>query len=30
VSNPREFAEEDVRYLLLQAYLDKRRQAERN
>jgi maleylacetate reductase len=30
VSNPRDFAEEDVKYLLLQAYLGKRPQAERN
>ena len=30
VSNPRNFAEEDVRYLLLQAYLGKRPHAERN
>jgi maleylacetate reductase len=30
VSNPRDFAEEDVMYLLLQAYLGKRPQAERN
>jgi maleylacetate reductase len=30
VSNPRDFAEEDVRYLLLQAYLGKRPHAERN
>jgi maleylacetate reductase len=30
VSNPRDFTEEDVKYLVLQAYLGKRPQAERN